>query len=264
MANNPIPALTFTLVPEGDNVSLDAMLNALKSVRTLAQDVDLAVTRRTRGRRWVVTDLHSSAPTITIRPATEDEGVVAFIGHGLRELTIEAPTAPPANFTEDALMDVRGLSRLFTGPQRLDRILFSINGDAVAEVTETIAQTVDHVLRSGYETYTSLEGNLEAINIHGRQSFTIWERSTGLPVQCEMPKGDPHWRERVRNLLGNRVMVTGRVKYFGNGIPRRVKELEDIRDMTPDESLPKAEFGSIPDITGGQESVAYLRVVRGE
>ena len=108
----------------------------------------------------------------------------------------------------------------------------------------------------------SLEGTLEVINLHGTPSFKIWDRVSNAPVHCFFPN-TPDWKGRVKENLERRVAVTGTIRYFINGIPRTVTDILELQDITPDPSLPRAEFGSIPDEDASHSPVEFLRSIRG-
>ena len=42
-----------------------------------------------------------------------------------------------------------------------------------------------------------------------------------------------------------------------------ITDIEEILDATPDNNLPKAEFGSIPDEVAAHDPVEFLRSIRG-
>lgn len=255
-------SLTFAIHPDADSLWLETLLRAIEDVRRLVKDVDLAVTRERKGRPWAVTRLQSTVPTITLEPAVDGSQVVDAIAEGLRVLAgEEEPREAPRYFSEDALDHLREMRHLFRGKYRARRIVFSTDKQPrIAVVSEDIDEKVARVLRGSYAMLGSLEGTLEAINTHPKPpKFTIWERVTGRPVRCSFPK---EWLERVKGLLEARVLVGGQVTYFRNGMPRSIAHLRELRDMTPDPSLPRAEFGSIPDLTGGKDVDEYLRSVR--
>ena len=102
---------------------------------------------------------------------------------------------------------------------------------------------------------------LEAINLPGSPSVTVWDRVSGSPVKCSFPK-TAAWIERTKALLERRVLVSGQVNYFRNGMPRSVTQIRDIEDRTPTPTDLKAEYGCIPDLTGERETVDYIRSIR--
>ena len=261
--------LTFQINPEGETASLDLFVRVLEDVRKLVIEVDYAVNRQRSGKRWAVTQLHSSAPTFTIAPAgagleqsgTElDEPMDAIVA-GIGEIA-QGADRPPQYFTEDALRHLMKMRRHFRGPDRADSIFVSANGDRPAVITGETGHTVSKILDAGHWSLGSLEGRLDAINFHRSPNFTIWERVSRSPVRCSLPNTDD-WKERATSLLEKRVLVRGRIRYFSNGVPRSISSIVEILDNTPDPSLPKAGFGSIPDSEAAKDPVEFLRRIRG-
>jgi hypothetical protein len=261
-------SLTWELHPEADNFYLKSMIDSLAKIKKLVQDVDLAVTRERRGRPWIVTRLHSSIPTLTIAPAINGTETVAAVKEGVRILTAEEePRIPPIHFSEDALMDLMTMRTLFTGRKyRLRKIVLKDAPESdtpIATIQEDVKQKVERITRGSYAVLGSLEGTLEAANLRpDPPMFTVWERVTGRAVRCSF--NEAQWLDTVSDFMKRRarVLVAGKITYFKNGMPRYISELREIRDMTPDESLPKGDFGSVPDLTGGKDSVEYLRSLR--
>jgi hypothetical protein len=258
-------SLTVALHPENETLWLETLIRAIEDVRRVVKDIDLAVTRDRKGRPWVVTRLQSTVPTITLKPAVDGTQVVDAIAEGLRVLAGEEdPREVPRYFSEDALDHLREMRHLFRGKYRARSIVFSTNEQPeIATVGADIDEKVARVLRGSYTMLGSLEGTLEALNMRPKPpAFTIWERMTGRPVRCSFNR--EQWLDRVVALLKrqSRALVTGEVRFFRNGMPRSIGEIRDIRDMTPDPSLPPGEFGSVPDLTSGKDTVEYLRSMR--
>src|SRR5437867_2405525 len=130
-------------------------------------------------------------------------------------------------------------------------------------IREDVREKAERVTRGSYTLLGSLEGTLEAAILRGKTpTFTIWDRVTGRPIRCSFD--ERRWLDTVTEFFKRRarVFVEGKVTYFRNGIPRFISELRNIRDMTPNSSLPKGDYGSVPDLTGGKDSVEYVRSLR--
>ena len=258
-------SLTFAIHPTDDSLWLQTLEKTIEDVRKLIKEVDLAVTRERRGRPWIVTRLQSSTPTITIQPAINGTKVVNAFADGLRVLTAEQePVELPIHYSEEALDTLLGMRKLFKGKYRLGRVVFSTDDEPeIAVIREDIQQKIERVFRGGYKVLGSLEGTLEALNMRIKPpAFTIWERTSGRPVRCSFTK--EHWLDQVVTLLRGqkRAIVTGTIGYFHNGQPRYIKDIREIRDMTPDTSLPKAKFGGVPGLSGGRDTAEYLSLMR--
>ena len=257
--------LTFSIVADDGEVSLDALHRSVEDVRRLIHDVDGVVAQRgpRKRRRWYITGFHSSSPTIAITPSPDGtdsgERAVRAIVEGVRWINEPAQVSPPQHFSERELEDLRRLRRLrSTGVSRIE---FSYNGTAANVITSKVAEQIDRILGAGDEEFGSLEGVLDAVNLHRTPTLTIWESITGLAVRCSFPH---EYEKTVRDLLRSRVRVSGLVRYFAGGHPRSVTRLVDVEDLTPDPVLTPAAFGSIPDLTGGLGTERHLRVIRGQ
>ena len=271
--------LTFSIVPDDGELSLDALYRSVEDVRRLLRDVDGTIRRRLplsgdhtvtkdgsgslRARRWYITGFHSSSPTITLTPARDGtdsgERAVEAVVEGIRWINQPTEVIPPRHFAEKELEDLRRLRRLRSAG--VLRIEFSSNGTMAAVLPRRIEEQIDRILGTGDAEYGSLEGVLEAINLHRNRTLTIWEDITGLAVRCQFPE---EHEKTVRDLLRSRVRVSGLIRYFADGRPRSIAEFREIEDLTPDVALTPAGFGSIPNLTSGMASERYLRVVRGE
>ena len=254
--------LDFTIEPEDENASLSLFVDAMACIQRFIRDVDYAVTRERSRRSWSITKLHASAPTVTLRPPLDDTRAIDAIGSGLSSLTTETHD-PPEFFTEDALIDVKRMKRLFTGRERAKYISVSTDGVLIAKIHEGIPVIAEHILSTGNKCLASLEGDLEAINLHGASTstFTIWERVSKRPVRCYFPKYSGHL-DKVKDLLDKRVTVRGEVRYFYSGIPRAITNIEQIDDATPNPQLEPAFFGCILDADAARDPVSFLRSIR--
>ena len=253
--------LKFTINPENQAASVDLFVKALDDIRRLLNGVTYAIYRERTGRRWVIEGLHSSSPTVTVNPLLGGKESSDAVARGIGAVT-SGTDQPPEYFPEPVLNDLRRMRRLFRGRDRARSVEVVLDNEPVAEIQKDITRQVDRILTAGYWNLGSLEGALEAVNFHGTPNFTIWDRVSRAPVRCSLPSQGP-WKEQAKALLEKRVRVRGRIRYFANGVPRSMVDLLSLQDATPDPSLPKAEFGSIPDPEAARDPVAFLRAVRG-
>lgn len=254
--------LTFEIIPDSQSASVGLFLKSMENISRLLRDVDRAVHGSKGERRWVISKLHASSPTVTVHPVLGDTEAVDAIGDGLRRVTA-GTDRPPRFFTEPALEDLKKMRRLFYGKDRAKSIVVSVGDQQAATIEQDIAEKAKRILTAGYWNIGSLEGTLEAINVHGSPVVTIWDRVSRAPVRCSIPKY-AEWVARVKELLEKRVTVTGKIHYFANGVPRSILEVAGLEDATPDPNLPKAEFGSIPDSEAARDPVEFLRKIRAQ
>jgi hypothetical protein len=254
-------SLTFQIAPETEFISYELLEQSLSNIRRLVVDVDFAFTGEKIGRIWIVQDIRSSDPTITIRPMVDGSGVVDVIANGLAAIIHEDAYSPPVGYSIDALQDLRSMDRLFRGRERLRFLRCKTNDQDIATIDTAVKPKVDRILHRGYWLLGSIEGHLDALNLHGATTFTIWDRVTGAPVRCYFARED---KERIKGLLEHRVLVAGLIRYFQNGTPHTISQITEIRDRGSKDDAPKVDFGSIPQgyITSGQDSVDYVKALR--
>jgi hypothetical protein len=254
--------LTFIIDTASEFSSFDLLFKSIEDIRRLLRDVDYAMYRRKPRDEWIVHSVKSSAPTITVTPNRADQEAVNVIGEGLRNVT-SGTDQPPQHFTEKVLEDLKKMRRLFRGKARAHSMSVLMDEERIAVIGEDIHEQVDRILSYGYYNLGSLEGTLEAINVHGRAKVTIWDRVSRSPVSCSIPK-DNEWIDHVKRLLQKRVTVKGNIRYFVNGVPRSISKIVEIEDATPDPNLPRAEFGSIPNRSVLEVGAAeWLKSIRG-
>jgi hypothetical protein len=161
-----------------------------------------------------------------------------FVPAGLRSLT--ASSERPAMFTDDALESARSLSEL---SDRMDRL--GVGDDStVVPITADIAANVERILGPATESYGSVEGTLEGLNLHANaRYFTIYELLRGRSVRC-------HFADRIDTgdiiaALEHRVTVYGQVKYRRDGAEHSVVA-EELHVFPDDRDIPP--FGSLRGI----------------
>ena len=251
--------LTFVINSTDEFSSFDLLVKSLEDIQRLLRDVDYAIYRRRPTEEWIVQNLKSSAPTITLTPKREDRQAVGVIGEGLRLVT-EGTDQPPQHFTEPVFEDLKRMRRLFRGTGKARSMSVLMDDEKPATVCEDIASKADRVLSAGHHNLGSLQGKLEAINVHRSPTATIWDRVSGVPVRWAFPREE---MDRVKALLEKSVLVTGDIRYFSNGAPRSISNVIAIEDAAPRQPLGKAGFGSIPDrqvqVMGAAEWLKCIR-----
>lgn len=253
--------LTFVIGPADEFPSFGLVARAMADIRRLLHDVDNAIYGPGDRREWRLVSLHSSAPTVTVTPIREDAEAVGVIAVGLRLVT-QGTDQPPDRFTEPVLEDLKRMKSLYRGKGRAESIAVLMDGEEMASIQSDIADKVERVLSSGYRNLGSVQGKLEAINVHMSLTATIWDRVSGAPVRWAFPRES---LDRIKELLGRPVLVSGDIRYFANGMPRSISDVVAMEDATSQQHEESAGFGSIPDVRVQQLGAAeWLKEVRGE
>ncbi len=105
----------------------------------------------------------------------------------------------------------------------------------------------------------SVSGRIEALNIHNQRTFLVYP-VIGPRVKCEFPET---LLDRVFHALGRHVTVHGTSDADASALFPKTIAVSKI-DVHPKSDQPKLRdfLGSIPDLTGGVDSVALVRALR--
>lgn len=196
---------------------------------------------------WLVrrVDVGSLSIEVEGRPAQPEvsPGVIDGLCQQLLE-DIQAITENPMAWSErypgrdsEFLHALRGLGALSV-EQKASLSLSHAN--ETAEVGGILAQKVDEMLRARFQDWGTVEGHLEMVTLHRQRYFRIYPSGVTRGVECHF---DEDLLPRVRELLGRRVSVWGRLRRSRSGSiewaevklvePLEPRRLDDIRPREP-------------------------------
>lgn len=113
--------------------------------------------------------------------------------------------------------------------------------------------------REKYQAWSSIEGTLDVISVHGRPFFVLYEHGSSNRVRCTFPDD---WTEKVVKLLGKRVVTEGLVYYKHSGEPERLSKPTSIEIVPEPESEISALRGAIRGMTGELSTYEYVQQLR--
>jgi hypothetical protein len=258
----PSHELTITLAPPG-RLGVETLTktlgNALAMLRTLEREFVEFGTEV----RWEVVKLQMRSPLrLTVSPSIDGKPAKAVGGRIVKAAlvgvkNIEKSATHPKHFDEDTLEATRDLFRVV----RKDGSVLKLSLDHKNEVTVTdraFEHIEDVVLRARvYVDHGTIEGQLDEISVHESPVAFIWERFPVRRIKCVIAQEQV---EQVKELLGRRVALTGRISYR-NHKPVLV-QVEAIRAMRDDSELPDIRDIQPIDITGGLSPEEYVRRLR--
>lgn len=257
--------VTLIVGPDFGDIPAGSFLDAVEHSLFILRELDSAISLKRSGTlHWIIGGLSLKSPaTVTLQAIPPIEGrdfgpeVVRAYIDGLNQL--ETDGAAPPFFTEDALEAAGKLGRVRPGPE--GRVKVQALGRTVT-VTERVSASVSELKARTYAIQGSIEGTLDIVNLHDRREFRIYDAIYGLGVPCHFP---PELLESVRNGLGKRVSVSGRIRVNQRG-DKLLAQVETLRILPPEEELPKPSDvrGLVPDMTGGRLSEDYLRELWGD
>jgi hypothetical protein len=240
-----------------EDIPLDTFLKVMNGMSTVASEVDRAVSNNQKSVRWEIIALEHHSAELSIRPVpikplpAQNLEISHIIRTGLYAIQSRQQKRPPA-FTDQALKSLKGAVQALGGKFQL----FISDAQAPVELNmETIAQ-IDQWLEPNREATGTIEGQLESATIHNVNRFTVWEKS-GNKVECHFPK---EMTFEVKQALGERVVVRGKVRYRSDGIAVSVRATR-LGGFVPQNEMPQIE-----DLVGvwdlGMTGDQYIRRLR--
>lgn len=262
-----MPAGAFTLkLGEGTKrVSIDVLAEALENALEMLRSVGQEFAPAGMLVRWEVVGASLRSPlTLDFAPSVNGEATIsAAVGkkigkacvRGLEKL--EKSPALPQHFNEEGILAAQKLMRVV----QKDGTRIAVASYRMKDVAPTAA-AVEHIRQVVdkariYIDYGTIEGRLEEVSVHGGAHFAIWEVLTGYRIECAVTL---ERLEEAKALLGQRVAVSGRVRYR-NHIPKSI-QVENIRRLRDAKELPQLKDMPAIDITGGLSSEEYMRRMR--
>lgn len=113
--------------------------------------------------------------------------------------------------------------------------------------------------RKTAQATSSISGRIEALNIHNQMTFFVYP-ITGPRVRCEFSKP---LLDAVRDAIGRHVTVHGTSDADTSDLfPKKIVVSEIDVHRGADQTKLRDLLGSIPDLTGGIDSVALIRAQR--
>lgn len=263
MENN----ITIKLGKSKGYVSADALIEALESTLKILRGVARSI-NPSRPIRWEVVHASTKSPlTIKLAPkaieprymksaARSGGRILKETNKGFRLISKDAEI--PRFFDDEALSGAKELGELAMREQ-IPLEIHTPNEDpiiATPELVENVKQAVSKT-KTLYEEGV-IEGRLEVISTHERDSFIVWEVLTGIKVEC-FPTSQEQFA-KLPAFLRKRVAVHGKIKCrIDKPVSVQVDEVQPLRDQ---HELPQPKDIGKVDITGGLDSDEYVRRLR--
>ena len=237
---------------------LDAMGRSLEILRDL--DASIAMRRRPT-LRWAISHMHIGSPAVmTLRalPPTTGKDISQDVANryidGL-DLLARGERLPDF-FSEDALNAAKRLADLTRGNQRVVIVRTALRS---VQVSQRISVNVDEMVNRSYVSNGSVEGVMEMVTLHENTYFRVYDAIQGWGVPCYFQRESI---DEVRNALGKRISITGRLRSDRLGKPEAM-QVSDIRILGLEPlPTPSEVKGIATGMTGGLKAEEYLRRVR--
>ncbi len=219
-------------VGHGVPVDLRSLVSVSQKFSALIDEVASEYTGVRHPIRWIV-EVEPGSVRLPLRAETTGERVRPSAAHevgtvvasGLSQL--EQSATRPDHFNDKALEQAKALAALVS-----DELPLAVrNGTAGVNMTRQLSVNAEKVLGVPRETFGTIEGRLEALNVHGSSSeFSVWPLE-GKAVKCIFGERLDLDKD-IFPAVKKRVAVRGRIKTRPNG--ERLSVDVDALDVLPE------------------------------
>lgn len=267
--------LRFEIEGQPSRVAFESFLNATWDFLGLLREIDQVMSGRYLGSlRWYVSGLHSNGALSVevlsrVKPASRRRRIQL-----LPDFSGRVADSLVTGFENVQTLGVSPPYLSLYGLKRLDSMLgvlqrngasgyrtTDIQQNRVVELSPDAINNVRALIPTKRTTIGSVEGQLEAISIHNKKRFVIYDALTKKAINCDF-KDD--LLPSVKDSLGRRVLVSGTLHWNAKSEAKRV-DAEDVRILGA-QRLPTTNelSGEYPDITEGMSTEDYIRSIRGD
>jgi hypothetical protein len=263
--------LSFEINGRVGDISANTFDAAIHHSVGLLREFDSAISGRPNGSlRWYIGRLHSNGSLLVtflsrqkparrkrdrlpdVSPTVADSFITGF-----EDLEVKAETPP--YLSEFGLRRAEELTGLI-GRNGAEAFTFK-SLDKTIQVTHQATENISKLLPIRRYSIGSVEGLLEAINLHKKPRIIVYHAITNKAISCEFDQDT--WMHVVKENLGKRVTVFGRLHKNANGDTLRVT-VEQIKPATGKRfALPDIGPLGEPDFVAATSTAEYLRSIRG-
>lgn len=264
-----MPQTIFFRIGTRNRVPLQDFIGALQNFLGLLRDVDSTVANDKQGSViWEVVSLKQNSPPIVgvtplLRPEKQDmsEVVAIQVMDNIERLNHGGEPTKYMSFAGLTKIERLALKSRTLGDHE---VFTTANGQPARSsiIAEPTLERVQQITGVSYSGYGSVSGRLEAISVHQRNEFRVWDDTTAKPVKCAF---ELNQEPKIINLFHKRVRVFGNLASNVNGIPIRI-QVEDIEELPAASTLPtiKEMSGLVDNFTEGKPLKKYLEELSDE
>jgi hypothetical protein len=250
----PRSEITIKVRAREDFVPVGSFLTIVSNTLSILRSLDHIVRRSKKAAEWKVSAASLQSPlTLTISSDDPQSENLAREYLGTFEAIEKSSEIQKDRIPFTVLEQAKALVSVLN--DGVAQIGFSTPGSAVVYPTQRVAANVDYLTAAAYEDFSTIEGKIETLSVHGRTLFRIYEDLTGFSVVCYFKAEQ---LDEAHGAFNKRVAVSGITKYSRMGRPISV-QVEAIRKLIG--GIRVEELNDI-DLTGGVPSEEYIRRMR--
>lgn len=232
------PNNSLSLTIEGNRITAARFTKCVNTFFDLVNDVARCVSGKKKAIDFIVS-AKSGSIVLCVKPESTNgsdvvvEQTVLTLRNGID--AISKRSKPPKEFSENAQRKLYELGNIASIKQEgIDHIKLKINR-ATRELSPSSVSYVDDLLGTAFKAYGTIDGQLEALDLHGKLTFYIYDDLSGNKVKCTF--GEDVYNDVIASIR-KRVSTYGLIKYKKNGSINSV-DIEKLTVFPDSDKLPK-------------------------
>lgn len=247
--------VSVTIHPSGGDEEPISAVDFIKQVDALRQL--LSLTGSMDGSETKIVKLHMNSPaTVVMEPPTHGRDMAIFF-NGLRAVANEG--AAPRDFSRPVFDAFREFAAVIGKGVRSAELHFA--GEKIC-IDPAARKRIESVFGADTISTGSVDGMLEAINVHGKKNtFALYPVVGASRITC---KFDDRLLQEVRPALGKYVLIEGDLKYrWREKFPFEATATKiEVMDNWNEQPSFTDIIGIAPDATSGVAPEEFVKSVR--
>lgn len=234
---------TLSIRLDGPEVTLRQARQAFDALADLAREVGGELLTGHPDRvRWVLSGVQKGSfsfefvaePATMELPAERVQEVVRSIVRGVA--AVQRNAVRPPHFTDGALRSAKELVDVIG--ESVSSVTITGGEQEAVGLTKQLSVNVEEIIGARLESFGTVEGYLEAISVHRKRQFYIYDLLTGRGVECFF--GDRLPLDYVLSAFTKRVAARGLIRSRRTGEPVSI-EVAEMTIMPGEDELPPAD-----------------------
>lgn len=253
---------TLTVALEGPDISLSSFASAVTALDALLKGLSAEVAPNSR-LVWEVEDLQVGSAIATVRGRTVsgDPEAVDRVSVAYETIGAALTRGDPIPYSERVRHDVAALTSVLDDHVRAVRLETANKDYTIAGDRELPSPPLPVRWERPHISLGAVEGRIQTLSNRRSLRFTLYDSLDDQAVACYLNPGE---EDRVRVLLGRRVIVEGEIRRDPwSGRPTAIRQITDIvplPEREPDEW--QAARGALADVWNGEPAEETIRRIR--
>jgi hypothetical protein len=260
--------IIFFQLGDRERISVRQFLYSIRNLVGILEDLDASISKNKFGSvRWEVAVLSKKSPALIgvegIRRSSKLPDSTPIVEREMLRGLNNLSKSPERGeyYSDSALEKIRNVA---AQAKSIGPLKVYTNGGTKKEtfINESTFDNIEELIGVKYKGFGSVVGSLDAITVHNRNEFRIWDENTGKSVTCLFGSD---MLKKVKDLLREKVLVYGEVYSNQRGEPVSIV-VDGMECKTPQNELPtiKEMSGLVKDMYEGKTLKEYLEDIKND